>query len=59
MVNETIVRGLHQRVKDIMKRDMTEKEVEQLLNWHCDVRSDDYDMIIAQLVSLKRMGKIQ
>lgn len=59
MVNETIVRGLHQQVKDIMKRDMTISEVQQLINWHCDVRSNDYDMIIAQLVTLKRMGKIQ
>lgn len=52
-----ISEGLHQKVKNIMKKDMTKKEVYILIHWHCSVwESDMYKE--AQLVSLKSAGFI-
>lgn len=58
MINEFRAIGLHQRTKDIMKKDMTIKEVQELLNWHCDDRNDD-KMILEQLVTAKYLGKVK
>lgn len=57
MVNEFRALGLHQKVKDIFKRNMTVREVQELMNWHCDIRADN-EMILAQLVTLRRIGKV-
>lgn len=51
--NIKISDSLHQKVKDIMQRDMTKVEVHTLIHWRCDVWAED-DYKVNQLVSLKR-----
>lgn len=59
MFNRFRAEGIHKQVKNILKRDdMAVEEVQQIINHHCSV-TENNEMILAQLVTLKHFGKVE
>lgn len=58
MIEEFRALALHQKFKDILKRDMDIKEVHNLVKLHCDERAND-EMVLAQLITAKHFEKVR